>query len=112
MTSFPILDLVACLIFIYFLLALINNSCIELYAEFIELRASMLKEWIKNTFDSAANGILDHVMLNSLSPKGRSTHYMNGKSFAKTVAEQVYAAVQTQAASGTSTVRVLDISNI
>jgi|GEM_PF-2173133 len=94
MTSFPILDLVVGLIFIYFLLALINNSCIELYAGFVELRAKMLEEWIKNTFDSAAQTIMDHIMLNGLSGKGKSAHYMSGKSFAKTVAEQVYSASQ------------------
>jgi len=111
MTSFPILDLVAGLIFIYFLLALINNSCLELYSGFMGLRAVMLEEWIKNTFEDAASSISDHVMLNGMSPKGKTAHYMNGKSFGRTIAELVYASIE-KPQSTTSTIRTLDAFSI
>ncbi|GHN01054.1 hypothetical protein WSM22_25430 [Cytophagales bacterium WSM2-2] len=114
MTSFPILDLVAGLIFIYFLLALINNSCIELYSTFIQLRAKMLEEWIRTTFAETAHAILDNILLSGLTAKGKSTHYMNGKNFAKAVAEQVYTAIQKEPATATtpSPAKPLGVSDI
>src|SRR5438045_8382034 len=92
--TFPIIDLVAGMIFIYFLLALVNNSCIELYSAFIKLRASMLKKWIVSAFGNASIDILDHVMLNSLSEKGEATHYINGKNFAGTITELIVRKIQ------------------
>jgi hypothetical protein len=113
MTSFPILDLVAGLIFIYFLLALINNSCIELYSGFIGLRAEVLTSWIKNTFGEVASKITDHVTLNGMSTPGKSAHYMNGKSFAKTIAELVYTSAKDSAENNSPATSVtFDITNL
>lgn len=113
MTSFPILDLVAGLIFIYFLLALINNSCIELYSGFMGVRAQVLENWVKTTFGKMASQISDHVMLNGMSPKGKTSHYMNGKSFAKTIAELVYSSIDEPAETNSpSPLNTLNTTNI
>lgn len=113
MTSFPILDLIAGLIFIYFLLALINNSCIELYSGFIGLRSEVLTHWIKKTFGDVAGKITDHVLLNGMSSPGKSAHYMNAKSFAKTIAELVYTSAKESAENkDTITTSSFEITNL
>lgn len=113
MTSFPILDLIAGLIFIYFLLALINNSCIELYSGFIGLRSEVLTNWIKKTFGDVADKITDHVLLNGMSSPGKSAHYMNAKSFAKTIAELVYTSAKEAAENkDTITTASFEITNL
>ncbi len=89
MTSFPILDLIAGLIFIYFLLALVNNSFIELFSAFMQIRAKLLEQWIRKMLGSMANEVMDHDLLNGLSKSKKSTNYMDSKSFAKVLVEKI-----------------------
>jgi hypothetical protein len=89
MTTFPILDLIAGLIFIYFLLALVNNSFIELVSAFAQIRAKLLEQWIRKMLGSMANEVMDHDLLNGLSASKKSTHYMDSKSFAKVLVEKI-----------------------
>lgn len=89
MTSFPILDLIAGLIFIYFLLALVNNSFIELFSAFMQIRAKLLEQWIRKMLGAMANEVMDHDLLNGLSKSKKSTHYMDSKSFAKVLVEKI-----------------------
>ncbi|MFN7495636.1 MAG: hypothetical protein ACK5RG_22150 [Cyclobacteriaceae bacterium] len=89
MSSFPILDLIAGLIFIYFLLALVNNSFIELFSAFMQIRAKLLERWIRKMLGAMANEVMDHDLLNGLSKSKKSTHYMDSKSFAKVLVEKI-----------------------
>lgn len=89
MTSFPILDLIAGLIFIYFLLALVNNSFIELFSAFLQIRAKLLEKWIRKMLGAMADEVMDHDLLNGLSKSKQSTNYMDSKSFAKVLVEKI-----------------------
>src|SRR6185436_12476489 len=106
MTPLPILDLIAGMIFIYFLLALANNSLIEIWSSILSVRSDMLKAWVIMTLTKAKDGlnwkkvlktqldanglasqILNHPLLNGVSKQNVATHYMDGKSFAKALVE-------------------------
>ncbi len=89
MSPLPILDLIAGLIFIYFLLSLVNNSFIELFSGFRQIRAKMLEKWIRSTMGAMSNTIMNHDLLNGLSRTNKSTNYMDGKSFAKVLSEEI-----------------------
>lgn len=96
MTPLPILDLIAGLIFIYFLLAIINNSFFELFAALFKLRAYYLKDWLITTFSNKtktatlAQEIMDHPLLSGLTKNGKATTYMNAKSFAPAFIEIIF----------------------
>lgn len=96
MTPLPILDLIAGLIFIYFLLAIVNNSLFELVTATFNLRATYLRTWLETTFPnkvkerSLAHAIMDHPLLSGLSKSGKSTTYINAKSFAPALIEIIF----------------------
>lgn len=94
MTSFPILDLVVGMIFIYFLLSIVNNSFYELFAAVGKVRAKILTEWMVKIFatprgnadevgeKSLGEILLDHPILNGLSEKGKTPSYIHSRNFA------------------------------
>lgn len=98
MSGFPIIDLVIGLIFIYFLLSIINNSLIELVASATRLKAFYLKLWLRETFSNVIrngqykgqtfyNVIINHAILNNLSEKNNSTNYISPSDFSTAVIE-------------------------
>lgn len=93
MSSFPILDLVAGIIFIYFLLSIINNSLLEIVYSFTNARATMFREWLQSLFRATINNpstqekiplwqaLIDHDSTNGLSGPRKATSYMSSKDF-------------------------------
>lgn len=88
---FQIIDLIAGLIFIYFLLSIVNNSMFEIFSSFFKLRAYLLKKWLIETFKNkqennmCASAIMNHTMVSGLSKPDKSPSYMGAKSFAKVI---------------------------
>lgn len=99
MSGFPILDLVAGLIFIYFLLSIICSSGVEMVLTALKLRAKLLEEWLKNIFDrpitidgrtiSLGQSIMDHCSVTVLSAVGKSPSYVDAKNFASALLEKI-----------------------
>lgn len=108
MSSFPILDLVIGMIFIYFLLSIICSSGVELLLSIQGTRAKMLEKWLKTIFDSPAfdshglpmydknrksisigQAIMDHCMVTALSKAGRSTSYINAENFVSALLDKI-----------------------
>ncbi|MEO6674722.1 MAG: hypothetical protein ABIN93_14925, partial [Ginsengibacter sp.] len=100
MSSFPILDLVVGIIFIYFLLSIISSSAIELILTGLKARAVLLEEWLFQIFDktitqpdgtqlSLGQAIMDHCSVTVLSKAGRSTSYIDAKNFTSALLEKI-----------------------
>lgn len=101
MSGFPIIDLVAGMIFIYFLLAIINNSLFEIFASLFKLRAYYLRMWLIEVFSGklkTADGkevmplsqaIMDHPLVDGLSGKCKSNTYMSSKEFAAVLVDLI-----------------------
>jgi hypothetical protein len=99
MSGFPILDLVAGMIFIYFMLSIICSSAVEIILSVRKLRARMLEKWLYRIFDkkvviggetvSLGQAIMDHCSVTALSPKGRSTAYIHAKDFTSALLEKI-----------------------
>jgi hypothetical protein len=93
----PIIDLIAGLIFIYFLLSIVNNSMFEIFSSVFKLRAYLLKKWLVETFKNksdntmCANAIMNHPLVSGLSKQDQSPSYMEGKAFAKVIADIIIA---------------------
>lgn len=94
MSPLPILDLVAGIIFVFFLLSVINNSIIEIISSFLKLRSKLLEQWLILTFSAKGGGdktlaeeIMDHPLLTGLSAKGKSTSYFNSKNFSSALVQ-------------------------
>ena len=85
MSSFPILDLVVGIIFVYLLLSIITSSAVELWFSILKTRARLLEQWLVRIFNlpalsssgvplTAANGqpvslgreIMNHCMVTVL----------------------------------------------
>src|SRR5215831_5307251 len=93
MSYFPILDLVAGMIFIYFLLSIVNNSLLEIIYSFTDARAIMFRKWLESLFSAIVNNpstqqkiplwqaIADHDSTNGLSAPKKPTNYMSAKDF-------------------------------
>ncbi len=81
MTNFPILDLIAGMIFLYFLMSIISNAIFEGISSLRKVRAKMLEEWIRSTLPGIADNILDHTLTNGVSKPGKSNSYLTGKNF-------------------------------
>lgn len=94
MTSFPILDLVAGMIFIYFLMSIVSNAIFEGISSLWSIRAKMLQDWVKNTLPNIASKLLDHTLVNGVSKNGKASSYMDGKNFSRALVELI--AEQTQ----------------
>lgn len=88
MTPLSILDLIAGITFIFFLLAIINNSLFELLATAAKWRANNLKKWLETIIigkindQSALDSFVNHPALSALSSKNKSTTYIASKDFA------------------------------
>jgi len=89
MSFFPILDLIAGMIFIYFLLAIVNNSCLELYAAITHARARMLVKWIRSTFGPTA-GTLLKAMPGAVLPGMKIHAYIEAKDFYHAILLQIH----------------------
>lgn len=81
MTNIPILDLIAGMFFIYFLMSIISNSIFEGLSSIMKIRAKILEEWIKSALPNVANVILNHTLVNGVSKPGKSNAYLTGKNF-------------------------------
>lgn len=88
MTSFPILDLVVGLIFIYFFLAIVNNSFVELLSTFLKTRSKVLMKWLRTILighvqkNNAFQAFVNHPAISALSKDNKSTSYISSKDFA------------------------------
>lgn len=100
MSSFPILDLVIGMIFIYFLLSIISSSMIEIIITGLRARARLLEEWLYKIFDktvvqpdgkkiSLGQAIMDHCTVTGLSRRGRSPSYIDAKNFTSALLEKI-----------------------
>jgi hypothetical protein len=81
MTDIQFLDLIASLIFIYFLLCLISNSAFEIFSSVLKMRPELLRNWLEKTFGSDANHFLKNELLDGLSKDGEAPSYMKAKDF-------------------------------
>ncbi|HKR06910.1 MAG TPA: hypothetical protein VJY62_19900 [Bacteroidia bacterium] len=82
MTHLEILDLIAGLIFIYFLLSIICNSVFEAVSGMMRLRAKMLEKWLTETFKSGASHFLNNSVVDGASKKGNASSYIKASDFA------------------------------
>lgn len=102
MSSFPILDLVIGIIFIYFLLSIICSSAVELCVTIFKSRAFLLEVWLKQTFNlpaldsegkplnvSLGQAIMDHCMVTVLSKRGKSTPYIDPDNFVSALLDKI-----------------------
>jgi hypothetical protein len=100
MSSFPILDLVIGLIFIYFLLSIICSSVVEMALTFFKIRAKNLETWLRTIFDKdvtqpdgakvkLGQAIMDHCSVTALSDTGKSTSYIDAKNFVSALLEKI-----------------------
>ncbi|MFH1120614.1 MAG: hypothetical protein V1775_12395 [Bacteroidota bacterium] len=89
MTNFPILDLIAGMIFIYFLMSIISNAFFEGFSALRKIRAKMLEKWILTTLPGLANSMLNHTILNGVSEPGKSSSYLSGKNFSLVIIDTI-----------------------
>jgi hypothetical protein len=99
MSGFPIIDLVAGMIFIYFMLSIICSSAVEIILSVRKLRARMLESWLSRIFNKdvvvggekvpLGQAIMDHCSVTALSGKGRATSYIDAKDFTSALLEKI-----------------------
>lgn len=99
MSGFPILDLVAGMIFIFFLLSIICSSGVEMVLTTSKLRAKLLEEWLLSIFAKPVTikgkeiilgqAIMDHCSITVLSGNGKSPTYIDAKNFASALLEKI-----------------------
>jgi len=100
MSSFPIIDLVVGMIFIYFLLSIISSSAVEMILTGFRIRARVLEEWLITIFDktikkpdgsetSLGQEIMDHCAVTALSKKNKPPSYIDAKNFASALIERI-----------------------
>src|ERR1044071_9377251 len=99
MSSFPMLDLVAGMIFIYFLLSIISSSAVEIGLTLLRVRAKFLGKWLLTIFDKPVNtmngevvlgqAIMDHCSITALSGQGKAPSYIDAKNFVSALLEKV-----------------------
>lgn len=100
MSSFPILDLVAGMIFIFFMLSIISSSAVEIVLTTGKYRSKMLEEWLRNIFDKdvtlpggkvvpLGQALMDHCSITALSRQGKSPSYIDARNFASALLEKV-----------------------
>ncbi len=102
MSSFPILDLVIGIIFVYFLLSIICSSAVELCLSIFKSRAGLLEYWLKQIFNlpaldsdgkplniSVGQSIMDHCMVTALSKRGKSTSYIAPENFVSALLDKI-----------------------
>jgi hypothetical protein len=102
MSSFPILDLVVGIIFIFFLLSIICSSIVEMVLTVKRVRANILGQWLLTIFNtkitnaqnepvSLGHEIMDHCALTALSPKDEAPSYIDAKNFVAALLDKVTA---------------------
>ncbi|HYV95462.1 MAG TPA: hypothetical protein VE978_27050 [Chitinophagales bacterium] len=97
MSNFPILDLVAGIIFLFFLLSIICSSIVEIILTVKKTRGKVLGAWIKGIFNKTAPGaavslgqeIIDHCAVTALSKAGQSPSYIDARNFVSALLEKV-----------------------
>src|SRR5882724_3289082 len=103
MSNFPILDLVAGLIFVYFLLSIISSSAVEIVLTLSKTRAKVLEAWLRRIFSETvtipgkdgpkevtlAEAIMDHCSTTALSGTKASTSYIDAKNFTSALIEKI-----------------------
>jgi hypothetical protein len=99
MSGFPILDLVAGMIFIYFLLSIISSAAVEMVLTTSKVRAKLLEEWLSGIFNkpvglngeskSLGQAIMDHCSITVLTETGKSPQYIDARNFVSALIEKV-----------------------
>jgi len=100
MSSFPILDLVVGMIFIFFLLSIISSSAVEMIMTVRKIRSKILGEWLFTIFDKTitqpdgttlklGQAIMDHCSVTALSKPGSSPSYIDAKNFTSALLEKI-----------------------
>ena len=110
MSNFPILDLVAGIIFIFFLLSIICSSVVEIVLTTRKIRSKVLGEWITGMFNIELPGtvkkdasgkdipgtgkklgdeLIDHCALTALSGEGQPPSYIDAKNFVSALLEKI-----------------------
>src|SRR5690348_6749731 len=99
MSGFPIIDLIAGIIFVYFLLSIVCSSVVEMLLAGFRARAKLLAEWLYKIFDqqvqvggkteSLGQAIMDHCAVTALSEKGNSPSYIDAKNFSSALLEKI-----------------------
>ena len=99
MSSFPIIDLIAGIIFVYFLLSIICSSVVEMILTGLNARSKLLGEWLLRIFDQQVQvgkatiplgqAIMDHCSVTALSGKGKSPSYIDSKNFTSALLEKL-----------------------
>src|SRR3954462_2402965 len=99
MSGLTIIDLIAGMIFIYFLLSIICSSVVEIALTYVNARSTLLAEWLTGIFDkpvkegsntvSLGQAIMDHCAVTVLSGKGKSPSYIDAKNFTAALIEKL-----------------------
>lgn len=99
MSSFPILDLVAGILFIYFVLSIISSSAVEMIMAALKIRSRVLTDWLVHIFDKPikttggvvqlGQAIMDHCSVTALSKKGKAPAYIDAKNFVSALLEKI-----------------------
>lgn len=100
MSSFPIIDLVVGMIFLYFILSIISSSAVEMILTGMKVRSDILSKWLCSIFDvkvTQPNGtqqplgqaIMDHCSITALSKKGKAPSYIDAKNFSSALLEKI-----------------------
>jgi hypothetical protein len=99
MSGLTIIDLIAGMIFIYFLLSIICSSVVEIALTYVNARSTLLAEWLTGIFDkpvkegsntvSLGQAIMDHCAVTVLSGKGKAPSYIDAKNFAAALIEKL-----------------------
>lgn len=94
MLNLGILDLVIGLFFIYFILSVICTSVVEVFAQWKNLRASSLNDWITDTFNTPSGTlgtqILAHGLVDGLTKKGRIASFIPAEVFSAALLDLIY----------------------
>ena len=102
MSSFPILDLIVGIIFIYFLLSIICSSIVEMMLTDREVRGKVLGKWLVTIFNEKVTNsknegvrlgkeIMDHAAVTGLSDKGKAPPYIDSKNFVSVLLDKIHA---------------------
>jgi len=102
MSGFPILDLVAGIIFIFFLLSIICSSIVEMVLTATKVRSQILGQWLLHIFDTKITDakneqfplgqmIMDHCAVTVLSDKKKPPAYIDSKNFVSAVIDKISA---------------------
>jgi hypothetical protein len=99
MSGLTIIDLIAGMIFIYFLLSIICSSVVEIILTYVNARSKILAEWLTGIFDKPVQegnasvplgqAIMDHCAVTALSGKGKAPSYIDAKNFTSALLEKL-----------------------